>query len=101
MASYPGHVWLRMYAYPALFIGLILFLLGSTAVFNSDEANCDGQTMQSGEVCGPNAIVSGQGRSYEDVASWTSVERKLGYAGIALLISGTVCAIAGETLGRR
>ncbi|MEU3183793.1 hypothetical protein ABZ707_06185 [Streptomyces sp. NPDC006923] len=96
MAHYPASVWIRAFAYPAILVGFVLFLFFAHAVFSDHEVDCDGQEMNPGQVCGANALTGGGGRSYESMATEASVNRGLGYAGMALLTAGIPSAVFVE-----
>ena len=86
----------------ALVGGVALSLFGLPVILSGHEVDCDGEAMQPGDVCGVNALVTGTGRSYEEVARETDQRRAAGYGGIVLLVgTGAATAVARVRRPRR
>lgn len=65
------------------------FLAIGPAIFSSDEAVCDGEPMQRGQICGINAYL-GRGDSYQQKVEDTRNTRVLAHAGLIVATVGFV-----------
>jgi hypothetical protein len=75
----------------AVIVGLIATLFGSPVLLAGHEADCQGTAMEPGDRCGDimqMQVDPDAGRSYDEVRAETSLRRNIGYAGVALLVSG-------------
>lgn len=94
------HEWIRLFGAGAVIVGFIMFLVGSPVMFSGHEVDCGGEAMHPGEVCGPNAMTGGGGRSYHDVARDDAIERGVGYGGLALIGASILSIVIAESKRR-